>query len=76
MFCIYLICCGSFKFVQVEEGYPELSNVMIDEDGIMTWDAYPGADYYHVFYEDDIHIVGSGTYSIVFGIKGSFHKRR
>ena len=34
--------------VQAAGDYPDVANVIISEDGVLTWDAYPGADTYWI----------------------------
>ena len=55
-----------------EEGYPDLSNLQIDENGMMTWDEYEGAVYYHVYYSDSFHQVGGGSDTNSFNAKQAF----
>lgn len=37
---------GESEFVQITKTYPALSNVVMSEDGVLTWDAFDGASKY------------------------------
>ena len=47
------------QMVYAEGGHPDITNLTIDENGIMTWDTVEGAHHYDIYYGDDIHNVGA-----------------
>ena len=61
MLCLFLLTGVAVRNVEAEGDYPDLENVKIDALGTVTWDPYPGADYYNVFfpYGDPNEVVSS-----------------
>jgi S-layer homology domain. len=38
-----------------DRDYPALENVKVSAQGVVTWDAYPGADHYYVYHGDNFN---------------------
>ena len=50
LLCLFLAATLFIPKTQVnaEGEYPDIENIRVDTNGIMTWDAFPGAEYYDI----------------------------
>ena len=71
------IADGSTSYLNVRIPFrlidTKIHNLRIDEEGILHWDLFPGATYYHVQYDDGVHYVGAGAYDGYYDIRNGLH---